>query len=213
MPTDGNYAHMDGGSWMVDGEALVMGGDDGGDLHSGSVPEQRSWTPNLGFTMAAELRKVSRKSNRGLVFRTKGSFYAKGDERRGPRGRGGPRPQPRSHPRVGPAPAPGVAPPRNLLSPWLFSFKNPFSDFSGIFRELLNLVSGQWKPGYHGPACQGPLHLWKNFTKDQSLQAWRGSRAWRDLAKGPLDRRSRQGLGEASPGLAGAFLSKPALSL
>ena len=51
---------------MVDEEALA-GDDDGGDLHSGRVPEQRSWTPNLGFGMAAELRKVSGKSVRGVV--------------------------------------------------------------------------------------------------------------------------------------------------
>ena len=62
-----------------------------------------------------------------------------GAERRCPRGRGGPRPRPRSHhPRVGPSLAPGVAPPRSLLAPWLFSLKNPFSDFSGIFRKLVN---------------------------------------------------------------------------
>ena len=54
---------MDG--YVMDGWRCV-GGDDGGDLHSGRVTEQRSWTPNLGFTMAAELRKVSGKSDQGL---------------------------------------------------------------------------------------------------------------------------------------------------
>ena len=38
-------------------------------------------------------------------------------------------------------------------------------------------LSAQWKPGYHGPACQGPLHRRKIFAKDQSLQAWRGPHA------------------------------------
>ena len=37
-------------------------------------------------------------------------------------------------------------------------------------------VSAQWKPGYHGPACQGPQHSSKDFAKDQALQAWRASR-------------------------------------
>ena len=85
--------------------------------------------------MAAELRKISGKSVRGLAFLgRKGAYKRRGAERRGPRGRGGPRPRPRPHPRVGPAPALGVAP----VAPWLFSLKNPFSDFSGIFHELLN---------------------------------------------------------------------------
>ena len=70
------------------------------------------------------------------------------------------------------------------------------------------ILSAQWKPGYHGPAYQGPLYLRKNFTKDQALQAWRDSRAWRGLAKGSLAKGSRQGLGEATPSLAKAFLSR-----
>ena len=64
---------------MVDGG---IGGDDGGGLHSGRVPEQRSWTPNLGFAKAAELRKVSGKSDRGLVFLGQGELICEG----GPRG-------------------------------------------------------------------------------------------------------------------------------
>ena len=89
--------------------------------------------------MAAELRKVFGKSVRGLSFLGRKDAYKRmGAERRGPRGRGGPLPRPGPHPRVGPAPAPGVAPPRGLLAPWLFSLKNTFYNFSGIFRELLN---------------------------------------------------------------------------
>ena len=59
-------------------------------------------------------------------------------------------------------------------------------------------LSAQWKPGHHEPACQGPLHRRRNFTKDQVLQAWRGSHAWGGLDKDPLERGPRQGLGEAS---------------
>ena len=40
------------------------------------------------------------------------------------------------------------------------------------------LLSAQWKPGYHGPACQGPLHSSEDFAKDQALQAWRPSRGF-----------------------------------
>ena len=49
-------------------------------------------------------------------------------------------------------------------------------------------MSAQWKPGYHGLACQGPQHLSEDFAKDQAspslvrfsepreaLQAWRAS--------------------------------------
>ena len=74
------------------------------------------------------------------------------------------------------------------------------------------ILSAQWKPGYHRPACQGPLHRRRNFTKDQALQAWRGSRAWRGLDRDSLEKGSRQGLGEAS-GLAKAFASPRALCL
>ena len=51
---------------MVDGEALAV--TMAADLHFGRVPEHRSWTPNLGFVMAAELRKVSVKSVQGSSF-------------------------------------------------------------------------------------------------------------------------------------------------
>ena len=89
--------------------------------------------------MAAELRKVSGKSDRGVsVSRSKGGYMRRGAGRRCPMGRGGPRPRPRPHPWVGPAPAPGVAPLPGLLAPWLILLKNPFSNFSGIFRELFN---------------------------------------------------------------------------
>ena len=39
-----------------------VGGDDGGDLHSGRVTEQRFWSPDLGSEVAAELHNVSGKS-------------------------------------------------------------------------------------------------------------------------------------------------------
>ena len=45
-------------------------------------------------------------------------------------------------------------------------------------------VSAQWKPGYHGPACQGPQHWSENFAKDQALQAWRASPSPASLAEG-----------------------------
>ena len=51
----------------MDGSWRGIDGDDAGDLHSGRVPEQRFWTPNLGFVMAAELRRVSGKKCSGLV--------------------------------------------------------------------------------------------------------------------------------------------------
>ena len=38
------------------------------------------------------------------------------------------------------------------------------------------LLSAQWKPGYHGPARQGPRHSSEDFVKSQALQAWRASR-------------------------------------
>ena len=70
-------------------------------------------------------------------------------------------------------------------------------------------MSAQWKPGYHGPACQGPLHRRKIFAKDQPLQAWRGPHACRGPStEVSLDRGSRQGLGEAAPSLAKAFHSR-----
>ena len=45
------------------------------------------------------------------------------------------------------------------------------------------LLSAQWKPGYHGPACQGPRHSSEDFAKDQALQAWRGSPSLVSLAE------------------------------
>ena len=78
-----------GTTWMFDEKGVD--GDDGGDLHSGRVPEQRSWAPNLGFVMAAELRKVSGKSDRGLdIFRSNIAYMQRGAERRRSRGRAAP---------------------------------------------------------------------------------------------------------------------------
>ena len=39
-------------------------------------------------------------------------------------------------------------------------------------------LSAQWKPGYHGPACQGPRRYSEDFAKDQALQGWRASRGF-----------------------------------
>ena len=125
----------------MDGCWRGVGGDDGDDLHSGRVPEQRSWTPNLGFVMAAELRKVSGKSVRGSSFLGHEGAY----KRRGPRGK---------VPGAGAPPCRGLGPTRGwdppLLLGWppfgvfclrgLFFFKNPFYNIFGIFRELLNPV-------------------------------------------------------------------------
>ena len=103
------------------------------------MPEQRSWTPNLEFVMAAELRKVSGKSDRGLSFLgRKGAYKRRGAERRGPRGT--------AALSRGLGPTRGWDPP--LLLGWpplgvfrfraLFLFKNPFNNFPEIFPELLN---------------------------------------------------------------------------
>ena len=58
------------------------------------------------------------------------------------------------------------------------------------------LLSAQWKPGYHGPACQGPQHRSENFAKDQALQAWRASRGFsprRGISPREGTKTSRQG--------------------
>ena len=96
--------------------------------------------------------------------------------------------------------------------PYLTSYVPPCGNL------YLNL-SAQWKPGYHGPACQGPQHSSENFAKDQALQAWRGSPSLAVLAEsfflgeGPLlERAPSQGLGEASS-LAGVSSSPSVLCL
>ena len=73
--------------------------------------------------MAAELRKVSRKSVRGLLGH-RGLICEGGREA--------------TVPTRGTRPCSWGGPPRGLLAPWLFSPKNLFSDFDRIFRELLN---------------------------------------------------------------------------
>ena len=93
---------------MVDGEALAVT-IDGDDLHSGRVPEQRSWTSNLGFEVAAELRKVFRRGVRGLsILGQTEPIY-----RRGARGDA---PGAGATPGRGPGPTRGWDPP--LLQGW-----------------------------------------------------------------------------------------------
>ena len=72
----------------MDGWLRGVGGDDGGDHHSGRVPEQRSWTPNLGFSMAAKLCKVSGKSDRGSSFLGRKEVICEGGPRGGVPGAG-----------------------------------------------------------------------------------------------------------------------------
>ena len=84
------------------------------------------------------------------------------------------------------------------------------------------LLSAQWKPRYHEPACQGPRHSSEDFAKDQPLQAWRASRGF-SPREGPLLERASRMLpsilprikpkGSARPPASrGSFPSKPALS-
>ena len=42
------------------------------------------------------------------------------------------------------------------------------NDVKGLVKHFL---SAQWKPGYHGPACQGPQDSSEDFAKDQALFA------------------------------------------
>ena len=97
------------------------------------MPEQRLWTPNLGFVMAAELRWVSGKSVWGLSFLgRKGQYKRRGSPEEVP-GAGA-----ASCRGLGPALAPGVPPLEVFRFRALFFFKNPFNNFPGIFHELLN---------------------------------------------------------------------------
>ena len=90
-------------------------------------------------------------------------------------------------------------------------------------------MSAQWKPGYHGPAYQGPQHSSEDFAKDQALKAWRASRGFfpsrgtsplegtSDATLDPVKDQAKR-LGEASrltgflPASRGSFPTKQALS-
>ena len=83
----GNYSHMDGESWMLDGEALAM---TMAMISSNSLSRQGARTeflnPELGFSMVAELRNSFWKtSNLPRFFRLEVLSSRKGRPERCPR--------------------------------------------------------------------------------------------------------------------------------
>ena len=97
--------------------------------------------------------------------------------------------------------APHVSRPRQAS--WALD-ASPSSTTSACPSWARGLLSAQWKPGYHGPACQGPQDLSEDSAKDQALQAWRGSPSLTSLTKGKpsarhLSLRGRQAKGLARP--------------
>ena len=133
----------------------------------------------------------------------------------------------RSWPRAQPSRPTCRGPGRHL---WALDASPP-STTSACPSWARGLLSAQWKPGYHGPACQGPQHPSKDFAKDQALQACRGSpslarismpgaalHAWRGLAKGfssarDLSSRGHQAKGSARPPASRGFLLREASSV
>ena len=73
-------------------------------------------------------------------------------------------------------------------------------------------MSAQWKPEYHGPACQGPQHPSEDFTKDQALQAWRASPRVFPSAR-DLSSRGHRAKGSARPPASRGFLPQQAGSV
>ena len=148
----GNYSHIDGESWMVDGEALVMTMKM---ISSKSPSRQDARTEFLirvfGFSMAAECRCVSWKIVGGSnVFRSGGLSSPKG-ERRGP--------LEVATPGLGAAhlwPCRGVvwplgAPPLlRLLNLWVFYENRQF----GIFREFSEKFDMLHKNKTPGQLCR-----------------------------------------------------------
>ena len=70
-------------------------------------------------------------------------------------------------------------------------------------------MSAQWEPGYHGPACQGPLRLTEDLHQVPSC--FKPVEARRDFP--PQGKSPREGVQDAIPFLLRTWLSKPGESL